>query len=164
MKGRFIVKFLKNNFKLIIGFIVGVILASSITVYAYSYFARDISYTKPGTETAISVETALNDLYSKANESNISINLVNEQPFSVYSGNSKTFDIKTLTERYANLTNNSFFYTTDFYASGNGIENNVSLSFDYNRENGILTVSSNGVFSPGSKFAYYKNIVFYYFY
>ena len=58
-------KFFKNNFKLIVGFIVGVILASGITVYAYSYYAKDISYTKPGTETAISVEQALNDLYTK---------------------------------------------------------------------------------------------------
>lgn len=57
-------KFLKNNLKVIIGFIVGVVLASSITVYAYGYFAKDISYTKPGTNTPISVETALNDLYS----------------------------------------------------------------------------------------------------
>ena len=60
-------KFIKNNFKIIIGFIVGVILASSITVYAYSYYAKDISYTKPGTTTEISVETALNDLYNNQN-------------------------------------------------------------------------------------------------
>ena len=57
-------KFLKNNLKLIIGLMVGAILASTITVYAYSYFAKDISYTKPGTNTAISVETALNELYN----------------------------------------------------------------------------------------------------
>ena len=60
--------FLKNNIRTIIGFIVGVILASSITVYAYNYIASDISYTKPGTETAISVEEALNELYSKSNK------------------------------------------------------------------------------------------------
>ena len=64
-------KFLKNNLKVIIGFIVGVVLASSITVYAYSYFAKDISYTKPGTNTPISVETALNDLYNKTNTNEI---------------------------------------------------------------------------------------------
>lgn len=58
---------LKDNLKLIIGFILGVILASSITVYAYSYFAKDIGYTKPGTESEISVETALNELYNKRN-------------------------------------------------------------------------------------------------
>ena len=60
-------KFIKNNLKVIIGFIIGVILASGITVYAYSYAAKDISYTKPGTETEINVEQALNDLYGKSN-------------------------------------------------------------------------------------------------
>ena len=51
--------------EVIVAFIIGIILASSIAVYAYSYYARDIGYTKPGTETAISVETALNDLYQR---------------------------------------------------------------------------------------------------
>lgn len=58
-------KFLRNNLKVIIGFIVGVILASGITVYAYSYYARDIGYIKPGIGKEISVEKALNELYSK---------------------------------------------------------------------------------------------------
>lgn len=52
--------------EVIIAFIVGIILASSIAVYAYSYAAKDVSYTKPGTDTAINVETALNDLYSRS--------------------------------------------------------------------------------------------------
>ena len=58
-------KFIKNNFKVIISFIVGVILASSITVYATSYFAKDISYSKDGTEIN-NVQDALNDLYLKS--------------------------------------------------------------------------------------------------
>ena len=62
-------KFIKNNFKVIIGFVVGIILASSITAYAYSYIASDISYTKDGTE--MSVEEALNDLYNKNNGNNM---------------------------------------------------------------------------------------------
>ena len=74
-------KFLKNNLKVIIGFIVGMILASGITVYAYSYFAKDIEYTKieNETETIISVEDALNDLYNSINEElNIDNALFNE--------------------------------------------------------------------------------------
>ena len=54
--------FFKKNIKLIIGFIVGVILASGITVYATSYFAGDVKYTRNNIETT--VEAALNDLYS----------------------------------------------------------------------------------------------------
>lgn len=55
-------KILKKE--VIIAFIVGIILASSIAVYAAAINAKDVDYTKPGTTTAISVETALNDLYS----------------------------------------------------------------------------------------------------
>lgn len=54
-------RFLKDKKGIIISFIIGVIIASSITVYATSYFAKDITY-KDGK----SVEYALNDLYSKA--------------------------------------------------------------------------------------------------
>lgn len=55
-------KFLKRNMKIIIGFILGVFLASSMTVYAYSFLAKDVKYTKKdGNE--INVETALNELY-----------------------------------------------------------------------------------------------------
>ena len=57
-------KKLKQTKGIIISFIIGVILASSIAVYAYSYYAKDIGYTKPGTNTEISVEAALNELYS----------------------------------------------------------------------------------------------------
>lgn len=59
--------FFKKNIRTIIGCIVGVILASSITVYAYSYIASDVKYTKKdGTE--VSVESALNELYEKNNK------------------------------------------------------------------------------------------------
>ena len=56
-------KILKKE--VIIAFIIGLIIASSITVYAYSCAAKDVSYTKPGENTPISVETALNELYNK---------------------------------------------------------------------------------------------------
>ena len=55
--------FLRKNLKLIVGFIVGVILASSITVYAYNYLASDIGYTDDK-----SVADALNELYSLKQE------------------------------------------------------------------------------------------------
>ena len=64
-------KIFKNNFKVIIGFIIGIILASSIAVYAYSYMASDIGYTKPETNTPISVETALNELYSELQDNSL---------------------------------------------------------------------------------------------
>jgi len=56
-------KVLKEKKGIIISFIIGVIIASSITVYATSYFAKDITY-KEGK----SVEDALNDLYKGLND------------------------------------------------------------------------------------------------
>lgn len=56
-------KSFKENVRIIIGFIIGVVLASSIAVYA-AVNASDVSYTRAGTNIK-SVEQALNDLYSK---------------------------------------------------------------------------------------------------
>ena len=56
-------KFLKNNIKVVIAFILGLILAGGI-VYAATT-ARDVSYTTAKNENIKNVEEALNDLYSK---------------------------------------------------------------------------------------------------
>ena len=57
-------KILKKNTKLIVGIIIGAIIATGITTYAaYNYYASQVSYTKKdGTE--VSVEKALNELYA----------------------------------------------------------------------------------------------------
>ena len=60
-------KMINNNKKLIIGFLFGIILASTLSVCAYSYLAENIGYTKDGTEIT-NVKQALNDLYSKTNK------------------------------------------------------------------------------------------------
>ena len=65
-------KFLKNNFKVIVGFIIGVILASSIAVYAYSYFASDVKYTDTKT-----VEQALDELYANKKETSDMEKIIN---------------------------------------------------------------------------------------
>ena len=59
--------FFRKNAQTIIAFITGAVLIGGISTYAaYNYYASQVSYTKPGTETKISVEEALNDLYSKS--------------------------------------------------------------------------------------------------
>lgn len=56
-------KFIKKHIKLIIGIIVGMILVSSLGVYAaYNYLASDVSYTKAD-GTKINVQDALTELY-----------------------------------------------------------------------------------------------------
>ena len=52
---------MKEYKKLIIEIIIGGIIASSITAYAYSYLASDVKYTND-----TSVADALNDLYNKS--------------------------------------------------------------------------------------------------
>lgn len=59
-------KFLKNNLKVIIAFIVGVILAGGI-VYAAVVSASEVSYTTAKNANITNVQEALNDLYSKNN-------------------------------------------------------------------------------------------------
>ena len=58
-------KTLKNKFKTIALIILGILIGSSITVYATGYFAKDMIYKKGDTE--INVEDALNELYSLKN-------------------------------------------------------------------------------------------------
>lgn len=59
-------KFFKKNLKVIIAFIVGIILASGITIYAYSLSASEVSYTLE--ENTITVDEALNNLYAQINK------------------------------------------------------------------------------------------------
>lgn len=63
-------RIIKCNFKIIIAVGLTAIICISGTVFATGYFARDISYKKvDGTE--LSVEQALNELYSNINEENL---------------------------------------------------------------------------------------------
>ena len=61
-------RFLKEKKGIIISFIIGVIIASSITVYATSYFANQVSYTTDRNPEIKTVEGALNELYGKMSE------------------------------------------------------------------------------------------------
>lgn len=83
-------KILKKE--VIIAFIIGIILASSIAVYAYSYAAKDVGYTKPGENTPIDVETALNDLYSK---SKLTLLWTNANPNSSFEAQTISLDLSS---------------------------------------------------------------------
>ena len=67
-------KFLKNNFKIIIAFVLGVILTGGI-VYA-AVTASEIDYTTAKNSSVKNVEQALNDLYSKVNNTSESCEFV----------------------------------------------------------------------------------------
>ena len=74
-------KFLKEKKGIIISFIIGVILASSITVYATGYLASQVTYKDGKT-----VEQALNDLYSKTeNKDNFENKTYTQEGLSIFS-------------------------------------------------------------------------------
>lgn len=80
-------KFIKNN---IVGFILGAVIFSCISVAAYSIFANDIGYTpkdstwkKSNGEDITNVKDAIDELYNRANRSIQFKNLVYDR----YSGN-----------------------------------------------------------------------------
>ena len=82
-------KILKSNIKLIAGFLAGIIVASGMVVYAYSYVATDVQYTRTGTSLA-NTKQALDALYTATTscpfpvgyvyQSTVSINLSQQYP------------------------------------------------------------------------------------
>ena len=132
-------KILKKE--VIIAFIVGIILASSIAVYAYSYAAKDIGYTKPGENTPIDVETALNDLYSKSNKTHkytyTNIPKADSEQKTLY------INIKNDYSNYQNITIDNINVQLDKILYGGQSSYAVnSFSYSYDNTNGIITVSS----------------------
>jgi len=113
---------MKKIFKkeVIIAFIVGIILASSIAVYAYSYAAKDVSYTKPGTTTAINVETALNELYANKNNliKNIDLSKIDFSSSSAKFDGTNTYEFDddydmVLIASYSSLDCGNHYYLND---------------------------------------------------
>ena len=58
-------RIIKNNLKVIIAFIIGIVLSGSI-VYAINVASSSVSYSRNGS-TVLNVEGALNELYTRAN-------------------------------------------------------------------------------------------------
>ena len=117
---------LKNNLKLIIGIIIGAILASSITIYAYNYYANQIGYTKDGTDIE-NVSQALNDLYSKISTPKSIIALQSEDKVSSISCNIGDYFI--INSPYTITPNGSEVLARSFgpYVPNTGIDSNAIL-------------------------------------
>lgn len=143
-------KFLKNNLKLIIAFILGVILTGGIVYAAVS--AREVSYTTDKNINIKNVAEALNDLYNKKTQKVII--------GSEYSNNSHEFDV-TMIPNYQNLTKDNFYLnkvsihyfnptsgTEKNYSSNSTIPNTDIISYD--QASGKLTVDASMVQWGGS--------------
>lgn len=135
--------FFRKNIRVIIGFVVGVILASGVTVYAYSYIAKDVMYTKKdGSE--ISVDQALNELYEREN---IKYTLKRVSLGETSGTNTTRYYDATGIPNYQNLTVDNFSLSTTYIDSGSSAGTYCGTTYkgcenaSYNSQTGILTVS-----------------------
>lgn len=117
------INLLRKNLKLIIVIAVIVILGSSLSVFAYSYLAKDIKYTKKDGKT-IDVESALDELYSKSSD------IDSEYNYSRVSVSSSGSFIAGIDSPFTN---------TDYW------QNNGWGTLDYQNENWIALTYTNPI-------------------
>lgn len=140
-------KILNSKFKLFIGMLIGIIIGSSITVYATGILAKDITYKKGNEE--ISVETALNELYSKKE---LDINVNEEVIYQYNDGNKNNQDIEIspelegkylliLTSIYV-TSNTPILEVNKFSVDEKNIDYNISKITDHS---GIINGESNTI-------------------
>lgn len=120
-------KFVKNN---IIGFILGAVIFSTITAFAYDFLSNNVGYTpvdntwKKIDGSAIdNVKDAIDDLYHKANGINLD-NLVSEEIYTNHvSGATYTYTITNVDEyKYFFLINITWRSgSSDYTSSLNGL-------------------------------------------
>lgn len=132
------------NVKIIIAFIIGVILASGITVYATSYFAKDISYTRQGTEVS-NVQEALNDLYSMKKSLTI-----NETPFYSITGTGESYTVPRDCLLYIYAHWNSSGYAAYVYINGDEDSDTVEVGDTYNKTSKLMKVNKGDVIKTRS--------------
>ena len=105
-------KFLRNNLKVVIAFILGLILAGGI-VYAATVAANEIDYTTAKNSSVKNVEQALNDLYANRDAGNPnSVTLVENYDYAHPSINFSVGDYK-----YFILTNAEWATSKKIYSS-----------------------------------------------
>ena len=144
-------KFIKNN---IIGFILGAVIFSSITVAAYSILANDIGYTpsdstwkKSNGEDITNVKDAIDELYNKsATYKNL---ILIEESFQLDSTHYGTYLKNIDVSGYANY---KYFTVDDFYivingvraasSGGSDVTSLVNFTKNYDSDNGILTITA----------------------
>ena len=147
---------LKNNKKLILGFIIGIILTSGVVYAAIS--ASDVTYCKDGTNT-ISVSDALNELYDLSQ-----LHVVKIGDYS--STGHANVDIKNKVSDYTKLTKDNFWlrnvrcsYTSAAWGDYN--LGGVTETISYNASTGVVSVLATYGAWNSSKHAFYLNYSLY---
>ena len=148
-------KFIKNN---IIGFILGAVIFSSITVAAYSVLANDIGYTpkdntwkKANGEDITNVKDAIDELYATSVDYNLKLSGLEKLNL----GNItlvENKEIKLLNSQSGVLTHNNLnagnyllyaFRTVSVSEDGNYYAQSSSRASQANPRNGIPTITVN---------------------
>ena len=129
-------KFLKEKKGIIISFIIGVILASSIAVYATGYLASQVTYKDGKT-----VEYALNDLYANMQELSNNKKIEDLELVIDLSEIRSSNRRSTLTKNF-NIEKDKIYYVDILYASAGGDNPEPTVYF---YDSGKITFSENVV-------------------
>ena len=126
-------KFLKNNLKLIIGLIVGAILAGGIVYAAIS--AREVTYTTSKNAQVQTVADALNDLYKNKKETFTKV------ATDLSSRYDQTVNLTNL-PNYTELTTDNFFIDKKTLVEEKITDRGsvMTMSVSYDKETGILSL------------------------
>ena len=140
-----------TNVKIIIAFMIGVILASSITVYAATYYAKDISYTRQGTEVS-NVQEALNDLYTNQKKLENKKTILKLGTLTLSSSDTDFPISATSIPNYQNLTKDNFicdFKSIKITGNSSYVTNvDWNLVTTYNSSTGIFNAKRGSI--PGA--------------
>lgn len=144
-------KFIKNNLKVIIAFVLGAILTGGIVYAAVS--ASEVSYTTNKNANVKSVEDALNDLYAKTKEDNmewqeITDAFITNPNYRLYSSSTKLLkkgDICKISFAVDNITKNTS-YTLITNPNYYPAEEISVFGYGYNYGMANVTIKTDGTF------------------
>ena len=163
-------KFSKNNMKLIIGFLIGMVLTGGIVYAAVS--ASEVNYTTDKNVEIKNVEQALNDLYNKNNYNNVdwveiqdafvsnpNYNLIGARLYKKGNICKLSFTIENITKntKYVLINNSEYYPKEELEVYGWGHDNGMA-SVKINTD-GSFTVTNQSI-SWGSGWSAIKNICY----
>lgn len=126
---------IKNNLKIILAIVTTAIICITGTAFATGYWAKDISYTKEGTNIK-NVEEALNDLYLKKQ-------IIMYKLGSYNTLNTQTIDISNIFTEYKTFTKDNFIISNANVHAIKGYSNvwiYEKAIKEYDSATGILTL------------------------
>lgn len=131
---------IKNRIKMIIIVIIGIIIVSSISVYAtYNYLAGDICYIKSdGTE--VNVESALNELYEGVNHVEFYINTFrgngsNSSGVSIYGFNYPEYKYYKISQTSTGTSTSYSIQKRDWTNNGATTNLQFDTKYEFNHNN-----------------------------